>query len=81
MDVNIVLPQLGNEIEEAQVDAWLKQIGETVAKGEQIVVITTPKVTFEVEAPAAGTLKSIIVGAEEIVAVGAILGIIETEQP
>ena len=78
MDVNIVLPQLGNEIEEAQVDAWLKAVGETVAKGEQIVVITTPKVTFEIEAPEAGTLKSILADAEEIVAVGAILGVIET---
>jgi pyruvate dehydrogenase E2 component (dihydrolipoamide acetyltransferase) len=78
MDVNILLPQLGNEIEEAQVDAWLKKVGETVAKGEQIVVITTPKVTFEIEAPEAGTLKSILTEAEEIVTVGAILGVIET---
>ena len=80
MDVNIVLPQLGNEIEEAQVDAWLKKIGESVAKGEQIVVVTTPKVTVEIEAPAAGTLKSILVGPEEIANVGAVLGIIETGQ-
>ena len=78
MDVDIVLPQLGNEIEEAQVDAWLKKVGDSVAKGEQIVVITTPKVTFEIEAPEAGTLKSILADAEEIVAVGAILGVIET---
>ncbi len=77
MDVNIVLPQLGNEIEEAQVDAWLKKVGEPVAKGEQIVVITTPKVTIEIEAPEGGTLKAILADSEEIVAVGAILGIIE----
>jgi pyruvate/2-oxoglutarate dehydrogenase complex dihydrolipoamide acyltransferase (E2) component len=78
MDVNIVLPQLGNEIEEAQIDAWLKKPGEAVEKDEQIIVITTPKVTLEIEAPAAGTLKAILVEAEEIAPVGAILGVIET---
>ncbi len=77
MDVNIVMPQLGNEIEEAQIDAWLKKPGDAIKKDEQVVVITTPKVTFEIEAPAAGTLKTILVEADEIAPVGAVLGVIE----
>ncbi len=78
MDFDIQLPQLGTEIEEAQVDAWLKKVGDPVVKGEQIVVITTPKVTIEIEAPASGTLKAILVEADDIAAVGAILGVIES---
>ncbi|HZZ63601.1 MAG TPA: lipoyl domain-containing protein [Roseiarcus sp.] len=79
MDVNIVMPQLGNEIEEAQIDAWLKKPGDTIGKDEQIAVITTPKVTFELEAPAGGIVKAILVEAEEIAPVGAVLGVIEAK--
>jgi len=77
MDVEIILPQLGNEIEEAQVDAWLKAVGDPVTKGEQIVVVTTPKVTLEIEAPASGVLRSILVEVDDLAPVGGALGVIE----
>lgn len=76
MDVPILMPQLGNEIEEAQVDAWLKAVGDAVTQGEQILTITTPKVTMEIEAPASGVLKEIRVPADELASVGATLGVI-----
>jgi len=76
MDVLIVMPQLGNEIDEAQVDGWLKAVGDKVSQGEQILTITTPKLTIEIEAPASGVLKEITVAADELASVGATLGII-----
>ncbi len=76
MDVPIVMPQLGVDIEEAQIDEWLKAEGDAVAKGEQVVVVTTPKVTLEIEAPEAGILKAIVTPPDDIAKVGATLGII-----
>jgi len=72
------MPNLGNEIDEAQIDEWFKTEGDMVTEGEQVVLITTPKVTMEIEAPATGILKKILIPADELAAVGSTLGIIET---
>lgn len=76
METAVVMPQLGNEIEEALVDGWMKAVGDKVIAGEALLTVTTPKVTIEVEAPASGTLTKIIVGADELASVGATLAII-----
>jgi pyruvate dehydrogenase E2 component (dihydrolipoamide acetyltransferase) len=77
LDANIVMPQLGVEIEEALVEEWIKAEGESVAQGELVVLVTTPKLTMEIESPATGTLKSILVAAQEVAKVGTVLGVIE----
>ena len=76
MDTPIVMPQLGNEIEEAQIDGWTKAVGDSVTEGETLLTITTPKLTMEIPAPASGTLKEIRVAADDLAAVGATLGVI-----
>ncbi|HEX7108185.1 MAG TPA: lipoyl domain-containing protein [Aestuariivirga sp.] len=76
METAVVMPQLGNEIEEALVDGWMKDVGDKVIAGEALLTVATPKVTIEVEAPASGTLIKIIVGADELASVGATLAII-----
>lgn len=76
METAVVMPQLGNEIEEALVDGWMKALGDKVIAGEALLTVTTPKVTIEIEAPASGTLTKIIVGADELAGVGTTLAII-----
>ena len=79
MSTPVVMPQLGNEIEEAQIDSWAKSPGDRVEKSEMLLSITTPKLTMELEAPASGTLKEILVPADEIASVGTMLAIIDED--
>lgn len=76
MDVEFVMPMLGVDIEEGVVRRWLKVPGDRVAPGELICVIGTTKLDMEVECPHAGTVKTLLVGEEEVAAVGAPLAII-----
>lgn len=76
--VELRMPELGNEITEAMIDAFLKDVGDEVSEGEEIVTITTPKVTMALEAPASGTVLELLVEEDEIAAVGTVLAVIET---
>jgi pyruvate dehydrogenase E2 component (dihydrolipoamide acetyltransferase) len=63
-------------MEKGKIIEWLKQEGDTLAKGEPMLVIETDKVVTEVEAPADGVLLRIFVGQEEERPIGATLAIL-----
>ena len=59
MATPVEAPKLGNTVEECLIAKWLKAKGDPVASGETIAEIETDKATFEVPAPAGGTLLEI----------------------
>jgi pyruvate dehydrogenase E2 component (dihydrolipoamide acetyltransferase) len=63
-------------MEKGKVIEWLKQEGDSLAKGEPMVVIETDKVVTEVEAPTDGVLVRIVVGQEEERPIGATLALL-----
>ena len=79
-DVELVMPVLGVEIDEGQMRTWVKSEGDAVTMGEVIAIISTPKLDMELECPATGVLKTILVDEDEIAAVGETLAIIETDE-
>ena len=61
MAVEVVLPALGLTVEKGTILKWLKEEGEAVTKGESIYEVEADKVTTEVESPASGVLRKILV--------------------
>lgn len=76
MALKFGMPSLGHTMEKGKVIEWLKQEGDTLSKGEPLVVIETDKVVTEVESPTAGVLLKIAVGAEEERPIGAVLALL-----
>ena len=77
MATEILVPQLGNEVNEAEVTEWAASVGDSVSTGDVVVVISTTKAALEIEAPVDGTLSEIRLGEGELTEVGAVLGVIE----
>ena len=72
----VVMPKLGDTMEEGKILGWMKQEGDTVQKGDAVAEIETEKVNIEVEAFATGTLRKVIAQAGETLPVGAPIALI-----
>ena len=79
MSENIIVPALGESITEATVSKWIKNQGDQVTEDEPIVELETDKVNIEVPSPAEGIISKINFKTGDIVEVGALLGIISSQ--
>jgi len=56
----VLMPRLDPGMQSGKIVEWLKKEGESVQKGQPIVVVEGEKTTFEVEAPETGTLTRLL---------------------
>ena len=77
-NVNIVMPRLGESVEEGTVIRWLKQVGDPIERDESVVEITTDKIDTDIPAIAGGVLSEIRVAEGTTVAIGEVIGVIDT---
>jgi len=75
----VIMPKMGDAMEEGTLLKWLKSEGEEVSEGDPIAEIETDKVTMEIEAEDSGTLAQLIAGEGEEVAVGEAIAFIQGE--
>src|SRR5436305_13706384 len=77
MSTPVKMPRLGETVAEGTIGSWLKQEGDMVEKDEALAEVITDKITAELPSPFAGRLAKILVKADETVAVGADIALIE----
>ncbi|MFA7290480.1 MAG: 2-oxoglutarate dehydrogenase, E2 component, dihydrolipoamide succinyltransferase [Melioribacteraceae bacterium] len=78
MKVEVVMPKMGESINEGTLIKWHKKKGDSVKKDEIIFEISTDKVDTEIPAPETGIISDIKVFEQETVDVDTVVAIIDT---
>ena len=73
---DIIMPKMGESIEEATITNWFVKEGDTVEEDDVLLEIATDKVDSEIPSPVAGTVKKILFKQDEVVAVGTVIAVI-----
>jgi pyruvate dehydrogenase E2 component (dihydrolipoamide acetyltransferase) len=76
--VEILVPQIGEAVAELMLVNWLKQVGDTVQKGDVLFEIDSDKAIVEVEAFVDGTLAEVLAPAGSAVMPQDVVAYIET---
>lgn len=72
----IAVPKWGIEMVEGTISTWLKEVGDTISKGDEVFEMESDKIVNVWEAPSAGVLRRRIAEEGDTLPVGELLGII-----
>jgi pyruvate/2-oxoglutarate dehydrogenase complex dihydrolipoamide acyltransferase (E2) component len=70
------LSDIGSSVDEAEIVAWLKHAGDTVAAGETLLEVQSDKANVEVQAPASGVLVRVMAEEGQLVQTGEAIAVI-----
>jgi len=76
MATKVLVPLLGEGVEEVTVTKWLKQEGDSIDELEALVEVNTDKVDTEIPAPSSGVVLKIQMGEGAVAKVGEVLAVI-----
>ncbi len=77
---NLVLPDLGLGERPVTLSLWLVEVGAEVTEGDRVVELSAESVTVDLPAPSSGTLVETLAIEDEELAIGQVLGIIESDE-
>lgn len=73
---NVEMPKMGDTMEEGKILHWLKNVGDTIKKGDMLAEVETDKVNIEIEAFSSGVLRKILTAEGESAPIGAAIALI-----
>jgi pyruvate dehydrogenase E2 component (dihydrolipoamide acetyltransferase) len=77
--IPIEMPKLGYDMESGKIGAWVKEVGDSVTRGDVIAEIETDKSAVEMEATASGVLVEIVAQPGAEFPIGAVIGYLDDE--
>ncbi|TLX73673.1 2-oxo acid dehydrogenase subunit E2 [Labilibacter sediminis] len=75
----ILMPKMGESVEEATITKWFVSVGDKIEEDDVLLEIATDKVDSEIPSPVSGTIKEILHETDALVAVGKPVAIIALE--
>lgn len=76
---DIVMPKMGESIEEATITKWFVKEGDKVSEDDVLLEIATDKVDSEIPSPVEGVVKKILFSQDDIVPVGTVIAVIDMD--
>ncbi|MFB9844459.1 dihydrolipoamide acetyltransferase family protein [Mucilaginibacter ginsenosidivorans] len=76
----LLLPKMGESVAEATIIKWNKAVGDRIEADETVMEIATDKVDSEVPSPVTGTLLEQLCNENDVVQVGGVIAVIETDE-
>ena len=73
MATQVLMPSLGESVDEGTLTKWLKAIGDTVEEFEPLLEVNTDKVDTEIPCPAGGVLLQVLVAEGSTIQAGQLL--------
>ncbi|MCG8698364.1 MAG: 2-oxo acid dehydrogenase subunit E2, partial [Bacteroidales bacterium] len=76
---DILMPKLGESVQEATITKWFKKVGDTVEEEDVLLEIATDKVDSEIPSPVEGTLIKVLFDEDALVPVGEVIAVIDMD--
>ena len=80
MNIDVIMPKMGESITEGTILEWKKGIGDKIKQDETLLEISTDKVDSEIPSPAEGYITEILYKENDVVRVGEIIAKINSDR-